>query len=184
MSRRVYAPCRNCYEWSGVIRHASLVSLAAGSALLLAGCLHDGEESVTPPPAAITAADCEAEEVAEAGQIPPGCSPEAVYRIKAGAICLRPGAGVPVRRSMLLPRFDVMVEQLHALEPPPSLRKPVRGWLAALDEALRHLKRARAARAAARPQVERAELQLFTNLNIRAQFRAEGLDIEGCAETE
>ncbi len=185
LSRRVYAcPVSAATNGDNVLGYVVHASVAVSVAVLVAGCLHADSERTTaspPPPADV---ECEAEEVEDTGRIPPGCSPEAVYRIKASAICDSPGAGVPVRRSMLLPRFDVMVNQLRALEPPQSLRARVRGWLGALDEAVRHLKRARAAESAGRAQVVRAELQLFTNLNIRAQFRAEGLDIEGCAETE
>jgi len=133
-------------------------------------------------PGAGASARCRAEAVAQ-GDFS-GCSRATIYRSRASTICEVPGAGKPVPRNLLLPRFDLMVNELRALEPPPSLAPRVAAWLATLDAARGHLQRARRATRRRQPEIARSELAQFTNLNIRAQFRADALGIEGCAETE
>jgi hypothetical protein len=108
------------------------------------------------------------------------------YRSAVTDICLTGGPPTPPNapQTSLLPRFDGMVAALHAVQPPRVVRRSAAYWLSALDEAVRHLRRARRAEAAGRDTDERLELETFIVWRRRAEVRAEALEIEGCGEPE
>ena len=151
-----------------------LIAVAAAGGVLAVLLTRGGDQEDRPPAAAVVT------------QPTPASAAIIRYRQAVGDICLTGGPPLPPNapHTSLLPRFDGMVAALHAVEPPKMVRSSAAYWLSALDEAVKHLRRARAADAERRATEVRLELETFIVWKRRAEARAETLEIEGCAEPE